>query len=57
LTNGVAMCTAVTNHDLAIGLEEWCNAALCTLLLDLTSGSGLKIGAQMIPSNFNHKLN
>jgi len=33
------------------------SAALCTVLLDLTSGSGLNTGAQMIPSNFNHKLN
>ena len=40
-----------------LGLEEWYNAALCTLLLDLTSGSGLDIGAQMIPSNYNYKLN
>jgi hypothetical protein len=30
---------------------------LCFLLLDLTSGSGLNTGAQMISSNFNHKLN
>ena len=57
LTTGVAMCTAKTNPDLALTSGGVVSAALYTVLLDLTSGSGLNAGAQMIPSNFNHKLN